>query len=146
MDCAKTIELREKRYQRACMLLQFLINVDHKCKTYQNTIENLVPYAPSCSLLNFFAKNNNLQIKSPTSIEKQRRKKCNISTIGSFYEKNKEILKNTNPHFLWNADESSLTSSRKFKVLAGKDIEVFESRKRFQSPHITTMFAYNAMG
>lgn len=55
----------------------------------------------------------------------------NVATVRNFYRKNKPIFEKTNPHLVWNADESLHTSSRKFKVLVGKDINVYESKKRF---------------
>lgn len=65
MNCAKTIEVVrlaiehwEKRFQKACQLIRLLFDVDHKCKSYDNLIENLIPYAPSCSWINYFIKTN----------------------------------------------------------------------------------------
>ena len=153
MNCAKTIEvvqtameLREKRYLRAKELLKYFENTDYFPKSFKITLDKLFPCAPSNSWLTNFAKANNLVIKNPISIEEARRKNCNYQKVYEFYEKNREILTNTHPRFIWNADEASHTSSRHFKALAGKDMNIYSSNTRFSDPHITTMFCCNAQG
>lgn len=40
-----------------------------------------------------------------------------ISTVTSFYSKHANIIKSKPPNLIWNADETSAESSRKYKVL-----------------------------
>ena len=153
MNCAKTIEviqtaieLREKRYNRAKFLIKCLENSDFKPKSYEELLKQLFPYAPSSSWITNFSKSNNLIIKNPITIEEARRKNCNFNNVNDFYAKNYEILSNTHPRLIWNADESSHSSTRQFKVLTGNDLNSFSSEGRCSIPHITTMFCYNAQG
>lgn len=56
-------------------------------------------------------------IKNPITLEAARRKYYNVSAIRNFFQSHQELLINTCSFLIWNADETSSESSRKYKVL-----------------------------
>ena len=83
----------------------------------KKTLLSLEPYMPSESWITKFCHSKNITLKSPETIEEARRKYCNTLTINSFFTKHGTLLKSLAPHNIWNADESSSASQRKYKVL-----------------------------
>ena len=153
LNCLRTIDvmqiavdLKTERYGRAEFLANKLSSAENYGKTFKELILSLLPYVPSSSWVLDFAKRNEIPIKSPITIEELRRKFCNISNVNSFYSKNRNELLSIHPRLLFNADEASHSSSRRFKVLAGSDYSQCITSQTGQEPHFTTMYCFNASG
>ena len=109
-------------------------------------IRSLDVYVPSESWLTHFCQANNINLKNPITLEAARRKYCNVGYIRNFFISHRELLMNTPPHLIWNADETSSESSRKYKVLITDFIKdpICPDTKYFN--RVTTVLCVNALG
>lgn len=152
LNCMRTIDvlqvavdLRHKRYERA-MFLSKKLSSDESAKHFKPLLVRLLPFIPSSSWVSDFAQRNEIPIKNAITLEELRRKFCNCTTVRSFYTKNRNDFLTTHPRLMWNADEASHTSSKKFKVLAGSNLDNCVVSKTGPEPHFTTMYSFNAAG
>ena len=87
-----------------------------------------------------------MHLKNPSSLEDAWRFCCNIRVINDFFIKNQVYLKDTDGRLIFNADETSSITSKKFKahVLDKSSIAPISVQKH--EAHISTMLCYNAFG
>lgn len=138
-------ELKYQRYQRALELAK-IIKLDFaKARHIKKMINKLYPSMPCSSWLNHMCGQNGITIKTPQTLEAARKKYCHINAIRAFFTKHEHLLKR-DPHLLWNADETSAASSRKYKVLINTPNVSPITVMRPLEPHITGIFPYNAAG
>ena len=112
----------------------------------RKTILSLEPYLPSESWINKFCSLKGITLKSPETIEEARRRYCNANSINTFFSKHSSLLQSLAPNNIWNADESSSASNRKYKVLLNDKNDLPLTGKPKIEPHITGMFCFNAVG
>ena len=153
LDCLKTIEayeiaydLRCKRYERACLISGLVKQKSIIPPRYLRTLHQLEPYVPCESWLTNFAKANNITLKSSESLEEARRRFCTSRVISSFFTKHSTLLKSVHPENIWNADESSSVSSKRYKILlTDKHSYALSSTNKYEM-HVTGMYCFNAIG
>ena len=115
------------------------------CDTIAKKLMNETISFPSRSWLNEVCKKRGYKILSARTLEEIRRKNINIEQIDEFYQKYGELITNTPPELLFNADETSLSTNRVYKVI-GKDSKKTVRRTRGKSAHITALLCFNAVG
>ena len=152
LNCLKTVEavqlayeLRANRYFRCLQILDCLKNV-FKSSRAKQIVNSLEPFIPCESWINHFCARHNITLKNPESLEEARRRCCNTAVIKQFFKQNKSILSKVHKCNLWNADESSSSLTKKFKVLITGKAEHSISSVSSVEPHITGMFCFNALG
>lgn len=116
------------------------------CKSYLDTNEKLRPNTPSDSWFYSFCNNNNIILKTKDSLERARQESCNRYNVNNFFIKFKEILENIDKRLLFNCDETSSASSRKFKSLVLNKKDHGTTVVSPTEPHISVMICYNAAG
>lgn len=156
LNCLKTVQalslaysLKKARSQRAEELVHKLNLIPRKGKggqdgNIQRTLKSLREYVPSTSWLHEFCSRHNIGIKNPETLEKARRMFCNSTAIRAFFDINKDNFKK-DPRLLFNVDETSSSSTKKFKVLCsefGRPIAQEEEHEE----HYTGLFPFNAAG
>ena len=156
LNCLKTAQamsvaygLRTARVARANELVTQMKLVPRKGKNgedggIQRTLRSLEEYVPSTSWLHEFCSRNDIRIKNPETLEQARRTFCNSAAIRAFFRNNSEAFRK-DPRLLFNADETSSASSKKFKVLCsalGRPITPDEDHEE----HYTGIFPFNAAG
>ena len=147
LDCLKTIEayeiayeLRYERFSRANYIPKLVTQKSTMPPRYKRTLFQLESYVPSQSWLNNFSKANGITIKRPESLEEARRSFCTSRIIRSFFTQHSALLQSVHGENIWNADESSSTSSTKYKVLLNaKDSFAVTSISKHEQ-HITGMY------
>lgn len=137
--------MRTERYMRAVFISKFVQQLDSSIRI-RKTILSLEPYLPSESWINKFCSLKGITLKSPETIEEARRRYCNANSINAFFSKHSSLLKSLTPNNIWNADESSSASNRKYKVLLNDKNDLPLAAKQKIEPHITCMFCFNAVG
>lgn len=153
LDCIRTIEavhiaynLREYRYVRSQEISLKLQRQSSPSKAVQRLIRSLEPYVPSSSWLTHFCESRDIKLKNSINLEEARRKHCNYRTVSSFYLLHRHLFLSTHPSLIWNADETSSESTRKYKVLMGNNIDTPISSSSKYSNRITTVLSINALG
>lgn len=116
------------------------------CKSYLDTNEKLRPNTPSDSWFYSFCNNNNIILKTKDSLERARQESCNRYNVNNFFIKFKEILENIDKRLLFNCDETSSASSRKFISLVLNKKDHGTTVVSPTEPHISVMICYNAAG
>lgn len=153
LDCLKTIEaieivyeLRCQRYSRAKFISNLVSQKSILAPRYIRCLRQLEPYFPCESWLTNFAKSVGIILKTPDSLEEARRKFCTTRIITSFFTKHGNLLRSVHAENIWNADESSSSSSKKYKVLiSNKDSYAVTSVSKHEA-HMTGMYCFNAIG
>ena len=156
LNCLKTVQalsiaygLRKARAQRAEKLIDQMHILQRNGKdgregNIQRLLKSLREYVPSTSWLHEFCARHNILIKNPETLEQARRLFCNSNSVRAFFAANEEVFKK-DPRLLFNVDETSSTSSKKFKVLCaeyGRPITPDEEHE----DHYTGLFPFNAAG
>lgn len=148
MNCLKTLEAKEMINQEVEQAKQKgvwrlkLLNcdglVDHFLDMYQN-------FSVSSSLLNSVCQRCNIHIMAGEKLELLRRKFCNKTSVQNYFSLLSTVLTESDPHYLYNADETGLTGKRTFKVLTD-DKTMHISTLQTEGTHISCMCSYNACG
>ena len=152
MDCIKTIEavkiamdIKEQRYLRAQYLISKLSRTSQISPKKRQILREQEPYCPSDSWLTHFCESNEIKLQSPILLEQARRRFCNVSTVTSFYTNHRNILTSTPRNMIWNADETSAESSRKYKVLLDQHAFPICPHSKY-SDRVTTVLTVSANG
>ena len=127
LNCMKSVqaysiafELREFQYERAYTLLKAMKIHFHNFHglpgALQRAVNSLAPYPPSQQWLYSFCDSNNIILKNQDTLEAIRRANGKKSIIRSFYNKNEGIF-NRDARLIWNVDETSSESNKKFKFV-----------------------------
>lgn len=125
-------ELKIKRAQYSKQMLESL-----GCPRLAQRID-LNPEPPTIQWLSQWAKSNNLNIKIAESLDKTRRRTCNVFIIQLFFQKFQDVIASYNPNLILNADETALTTNRKFRVVVpANEFPIVENSKI--NTHITAM-------
>ena len=78
-------------------------------------------------------------------LEMLRRRSCNFPVINNFFSMLETVLRNIDPKYVFNADETGLSAKKSFKILTdNKNIHVTSSD--LASQHISAMCCYSAIG
>lgn len=95
--------------------------------------------------LTHFAKRVGLFIKSPEVIDKLRRQFCNRPAIHQFFSKFAVFMANISPFFIYNADETGLSTKKSYKVFT-TDPLFRATPSPGKEQHITSMCCFSATG
>lgn len=121
LDCLKTIETIEIVYDLGCHNYNCTIFISRLVSQksifaprFYRCLRQLEPYIPCDRWLTNFAKSVGITLKSPESLEKARRIFCTTHVITSFFTKHGNLLRSVHVENIWNEDESSSSSSRKY--------------------------------
>ena len=152
IDCIKTIEAvqiafncREFKFTRANELTHMMTRQCSPSKSIQVVLNSLEPYVQSSSWLTHFWEANEINIKNPVTFEATRRKYFNVGAITNFFQLHSGLLNPIDPSLIWNADETSSESSRKYKVLLTNYIQNSICPDSKYSNRITTVLSVNAL-
>lgn len=140
------MNLKEERYNRAKFIANLCCQNASMTINYQKIINELYPTFPSDSWLTNFCKSNDIFLKSPDILENVRKYYCNIQTIRDFFNAHGNLLINKDPRLIFNADESSSVSSKKFKALTLNKKGPCTVSVSAKEPHISAVYCYNAAG
>lgn len=153
LNCCRTIECMEFanerhsiRYRRAKEIFEYIKRSDTKGKRFDQLLTLMSDCAPPTCWLTEFCKKHNIRIKDATLLEEARRRCCNRLVVLRFYEKNKPFINGIDKRLLWNADEASACSTRKYKVLLGEGTKFPISPFDKHTEKISTMYSINANG
>lgn len=95
--------------------------------------------------LTHFARRCNLFIKSPEVIEQLRRQYCNRPVIHQFFSKFSVLMHNVSPYFVYNVDETGLSTKRAYKVFTTNPL--FRATPApCKEQHITAVCCFSATG
>lgn len=104
------------------------------------------PYIPCPSWLSSFCKSHNIVLKDPETLEDARKKYCNRVVINDFFRNNAHFLQGIKPQLLFNADETTSITTKKFKALSLKRTNMSTISIPKTEPHVTSLLCYNACG
>jgi hypothetical protein len=100
-------------------------------------------FYPSQSWLKHFCDSKNIKICRAQQIELARRYFCNVDAIAHFFSTFPAAFQR-DPRLIWNADETQLNASKRFKVLSPGKLPLVTAQSKF--PHITGMVTISAAG
>ena len=153
LDCINTkealqlaLELKDLRFRSACAMVS---SIKQKCpipKSYLRTLKTMEPYIPSVSWLSSFCSNNGIILKDPETLENARKNYCNRKVINDFLTQNFQILHTIKPQLLFNADETTSITTKKFKALTLEKTNLSSITVEKNEPHISSLLCYNAAG
>lgn len=107
----------------------------------KRTLNSISEYPPSQQWLLSFCEAHEITLKNQDTLEALRRAHGKRSIIHQFYNNNINKL-NRNPRFIWNIDETSSSSTKKFKVLCQKEIVPLSELDEYKE-HFTGLFPFN---
>ncbi len=140
------MDLKQQRYERAKFIANLCCQNASMTINYQKIINELCPFFPSPSWLTNFCQSKDIYLKSPNTLEDARKYYCNTTTISNFFNTHGHLLANKDPRLIFNADESSSMSSKKFKALTLNRKNICTVTVSAKEPHISGVFCYNAAG
>ena len=97
------------------------------------------------SYLTHFCKNIGLFIKKPEVIEQLRRQFCNQPIITQFFSKFSVLMANIEPFFIYNADETGLSTKRAYRIITS-DPRMHAAPAPSKDQHITAMCCFSPSG
>ena len=95
--------------------------------------------------LTHFIERLGMFIKTPEVLEQLRRQYCNKPAIHQFFSKFQVFMANVSPHFVFNADETGLSTKRAYKVLTTNP-RYRTTPAPGKEQHITAMCCFSAAG
>ncbi len=110
----------------------------------QRFVNSLMAYPPSEQWLYTFCQKHEIILKNQETLEALRRSHGKKSIINCFYSKNQQIFRK-DPRLIWNVDETSSASNKKYKVLCQKEMLPLTEIENL-SEHYTGLFPFNASG
>lgn len=106
-------------------------------KSYQEKIDTMITVIPNSGWLSKFCTDHEIHLKNPSSLEEARKFCCNIKVINDFFMKNQAYLKDTDGRLIFNADETSSITTKKYKALVlEKKINCINFRSSARSSYI----------
>ena len=140
------LELKRQRYERTKLVADLCCQNVDMTTNYQKIINESCPSYPSPSWLTNFGQSKDIYLKCPNTLEDARNYYCNTTTISNFFNTHSYLFINKDPRLIFNADESSSMSSRKFKALTLNRKNICTVTVSTIEPHISGVFCYNAAG
>ena len=110
-------ELREARYERAAYISKSCVRAFEKAKRFKEVLSDPRNQTPSSSWLYNFCPNHGIQLKTPETLEKARHDYCTRLRVKNFFDTFAILSRTIDPHLLFNADETSSATTKKFKAL-----------------------------
>ena len=114
------------------------------CVRLANSLQ-LPDFKFDSSYFTHFARRCGLYIRSPDVLEQLRRKYCNRFAIHNFFSKFAVFMANVSPYFIYNADETGLSTKRAYKVFT-TDPLYRATPAPGKEQHITAMCCFSATG
>lgn len=139
-------ELREKRFLRGLKIATICAQRGTLCKSYLEVINKLRSEAPSSGWFYSFCQNNGIILKNKANLEEARQECCNRFNVNNFFTKFQTILQGIDKRLIFNCDETSSVSSRKYKALVLGKKDIATTVVSPSEPHISVMICYNAAG
>ena len=107
-------------------------------------IQKLNQTIPCDSWFYSFCQNNSIVLKNKESLEQSRQECCNQFNVGNFFTKFQNLLFQKDWRLIFNCDETSSISSRKYKSLLLSKKNLATAVVAPSEPQISVMICYSA--
>ena len=148
LNCMKTFEAKgiileeiENAYERGKKRLQ----VWHCDKILPSFEEEFQKFNLTESIFKTTCQRADIFVMSGEQLELLRRRCCNSPAIDSYFNTIDIVVRNVNPKYKYNADETGLASKRTFKVLTD-DKNFHVTLQNVEGSHISCMCCFSASG